>query len=433
MKKSPPLALLAFALVAGVVLRLIWPLDIEMKFDEAETFNFLRDWVRGDIAFPWVGQPSSNGLRHPGLGIWLFLFLGKAFFVEMIIDLARVPPVLAILNFFVLIGFAYGAFRQRARGYFLWAVALMAVNPFAVLLDRKLWHPSVMGIFVSGFLLAWLKRRSWVGSFFLGMFALLPGQIHMSGFFLVLGFFAFDLFRHRRAFFRAFCWPAMALGGALGLAPMVPWIYWIWQDVGKGGGVSSTFTRLFSLKFPNYWFTNAFGILGSYPFGNQVYQKPLYLVVTAALAMMMIAGIIIFFRRAVRFFRRRGQSAATQLEMFSCFGTGLIATFSLMHIPRYFTLCLGFAPFLSAVRSLSLLPRARLVLTGLILVQAVASCFLLSFVHYYEPPADNPGVPVGVFGLPARICGSCPVGPAFETIDGGSKLFPTKEIKKAEP
>lgn len=426
--------ILAAALLAGIVFRFLWPLDIEMKFDEAETFNYLRDWVRGDIAFPWVGQPSSNGLRHPGLGIWLFLFFGKLFSVETIVELARVPPVLAVLNMLLLLAFGHFCLRLRARWFLWWAVALMAVNPYLVLMDRKMWHPSVMGIFVSGFFLGWLKRRRPLGSFFLGLCALLPGQIHMSGFFLVLGFGLFDLIYNRWESLRTIRWPAFAGGFFCGLLPMLPWLYWLTDDLGKDGNVSSKLARIFGFKFQNYWLTNAFGVLGPYPFGTGIYFHPVYGMVLALSLLAAVAGGYLFVRRIIRFFRRKQRAEGTQAEMFSFAGTGLIAALSLMHIPRYFMLCLGYVPYLSAVRSILVLKRGRRILAGMLAVQAVASLFLLSYVHFMPFPADgNVERAYGVFGKPIRECGvNCDGTIKLDRISGGEEIVPVYQNKSGK-
>ncbi|MGZ3695034.1 MAG: hypothetical protein ACXWQO_12840 [Bdellovibrionota bacterium] len=410
--------------------RFYWPLDIEMKFDEAETFNFVRDWKRGDIAFPWVGQSSSNGLRHPGLGIWLFLIYGKLFFVETLVDLARVPPILAAANFLLLSLFAWFGLHGRARLNLFWALALMAVNPFLVLLDRKLWHPSVMGLFVSGFYIGWLKRASNWGSFFFGLFFLLPGQIHMSGFFLALGFVICDLIYNRREFFRTVRWPAFMGGFVIGFLPLIPWIYWLIEDLGKGGKVSSTIGRLCNFKFPNFWFSNAFGVIATYPFGTEIFGRNiLYALAMIICSLIMLVGGILFLRRAWRFLRRRERSSQSQIELFSFFGTGAIATISLMDISRYFTLCLGFIPYLSAVRSLMLLKRGRQLLVGLIVVQAVASACVLFYIHNNSRIINDEGRvvgrPLGVFGMPVRECGDC-TELKFERISGGYEIIKLK-------
>ncbi|MGE3261010.1 MAG: hypothetical protein AB7K68_04445 [Bacteriovoracia bacterium] len=431
LKSNRVFLFLAAAIFAGIIFRFLWPLDIEMKFDETETFNYLRDWRRGEISFPWVGQPSSNGLRHPGLGIWLFLLLGKVFPVETFVDLARIPPVLAVLNLALLLGFSWFALRGLARRYFLWTVALMAVNPFLVLMDRKLWHPSVMGLFVSVFFLAWMKRRSRWGSFFLGLFCLLPGQVHMSGFFVTLGFFLCDLLYNRFRTLRSVLWPAFGGGLLLSILPLAPWIYWLVADLGKGDSVSSKFSRLFGFKYPNYWFSNAFGVLGTYPFGTVPYRQPLYSGLAIILLLLAVAGGLMFFFRAWRFVRRRQRAELTQLELFASFGTGLIATLSLMHIPRYFTLCLGFVPFLSAVRSLSLFRYGKILLASLIVVQAAVSLFLLAHIHYQPYPQDKDFSAYGVFGIPVRECGNCDGVLKFERISGGEETVDTGKRKEA--
>lgn len=425
-RPSSALILLLLALAFGATLRLMWPLDIEFKFDEAETFTYLRDWRRGLISFPWIGQHSSNGLRHPGLGIWIFMIAGKIFPVETIVDIARLPPVLSLLNFLVLALFARLALSERSRIFWYQALAVMAVNPFAIFLDRKLWHPSLLGIFVTGVFLSWLRRRSSLGSFFLGFFLLLPGQIHMSGFFLVLGFFLYEFYWERWNTFRTIRLPAFFAGLSLSVLPMLPWLYWLANGHGGGPPVELKLVRLVGFKFLNFWFTNAYAVLGTFPFGWISYRNPLYVAAIAILALVLLPGAWIFVLRVKRFLQRRQRSEQTRMEQFTFLGTGTVATLSLMHIPNYFTLCMGFVPFLSLVRSLALLKHGRTLLLVLIVAQAVASFTLLSYVHNTWSSPDEAYALFGKFGMPIRNCGKCEVGPVLERISGGTQQYKVK-------
>ena len=424
--KHQTLLLLLAALAFGVTMRLVWPLDIEVKNDESETFNYLRDWSRGQIPFPWIGQHSSNGLRHPGLGIWIFLAGGKANGTETIVDLARIPPILSILNLCLLLAFARFALGERARQLWYQTVALMAVNPFLVLLDRKLWHPSVMGLFVSGFFLSWLKRGSRLGSFLLGVFFLLPGQVHMSGFFLTLGFALTQLLWDRWRAFRGMHLGFFLAGLVAGLLPLLPWIVWLAGDLGSGNPLSLNFWRFFSFKFLNFWFSNAYAMLVGFPFGHHLLRNPAYLAPSLLAALFLPFGVVIYFRRLHRFVKRRQRSALTRLEHFSFLGTGFLATFSLMHITNYFSLCLGFAPFLSVVRALNFHRRARALLLALVIGQAGMSLYLLHYVHNFSFVREGSSQKLGKFGLPIRDCGKCEGGPSLEKISGGEVVVPAK-------
>jgi hypothetical protein len=64
--------LLACALACGIVLRLIWPADMEWKADEQRMFS----WATAiGVTEPWpsLGMASGVALPNPGLSVWLFV------------------------------------------------------------------------------------------------------------------------------------------------------------------------------------------------------------------------------------------------------------------------------------------------------------------------------------------------------------------------
>src|SRR6185503_8598725 len=76
------------------------------------------------------------------------------------------------------------AFTAPARQLWFAGLALMSVNPIAIVLARKIWAQSLLPIFTVATLAAHAGRRSWAGAFIWGLVGALSGQIHMSGFFL---------------------------------------------------------------------------------------------------------------------------------------------------------------------------------------------------------------------------------------------------------
>jgi len=62
------LVTLAWALLAGAGLRLVWVDDMEFKADEVWTFQQTQQAGR-TAAFPWRGMPSSHGMENPGLSV----------------------------------------------------------------------------------------------------------------------------------------------------------------------------------------------------------------------------------------------------------------------------------------------------------------------------------------------------------------------------
>ena len=103
---------LACALACGIVLRMLWPADMEWKADEQ--WMFTRASAIG-ISEPWpsAGMPSGVAVPNPGLSVWIFVPLARV---------AGNPVTLAqfvqLINVMALLGFAVlGASRaHRALG-----------------------------------------------------------------------------------------------------------------------------------------------------------------------------------------------------------------------------------------------------------------------------------------------------------------------------
>jgi hypothetical protein len=82
---------------------------------------------------------------------------------------------------------------QREREPWLWAAALVAVNPYAVLMHRKIWPPSALPVFCLMPLAGWFYRdRRW-GAFAWGLGGMLAAQIHVGGLFFFAGLSAWTL------------------------------------------------------------------------------------------------------------------------------------------------------------------------------------------------------------------------------------------------
>ncbi len=113
-------------------------------------------------------------------------------------SLARAVQILAIAAIGVLVWFSYRCVPSGEREPWLWAAAILSVNPLAVLFERKIWPPSVLPIFVSFMLIAWWKRERFWGAFAWGLIGAWIGQIHMGAFFFAGGFAAWALLFDRK-------------------------------------------------------------------------------------------------------------------------------------------------------------------------------------------------------------------------------------------
>ncbi len=180
---------LGATLLLGVILRLVWPSDMEYKGDEM----FLFHHATGPDPFPWVGQTSGVGTSNPGMGIWVYSLIAKGLQPDSPVQLVRGVMVLNVIALVALAVFALKVVPPRQREPWLWGTALIAVSPLAVMFSRKLWIQSALPPFVIAMLFAWWRRGSRAGALAWGVLGAWLGQIHMTGFFFA-GAFAFGAF-----------------------------------------------------------------------------------------------------------------------------------------------------------------------------------------------------------------------------------------------
>jgi hypothetical protein len=238
-RTSPRLVALALLSIAiGAALRLAWPADMEFKGDERYVFE--RTQLDGGW-WPALGMPSSVGLRNPAMSVWVFVLLARAFRVTTAPGLGLAVMGLNVAALVLLFAFAMTFVAAVERDRWLWGLMLVAVNPLAVLLERKIWAPSVFPAFVLVFWAGWWRRHRAAGAFAWGLAGVLLGQIHMSGFFFaagVLGWEAVASWRGPNATARAGArirWGAWLAGSALGALPMIPWlVYFVHRPHSSG-------------------------------------------------------------------------------------------------------------------------------------------------------------------------------------------------------
>jgi hypothetical protein len=243
------------AVAAGLVLRLSYPLDIEFKADERWTFEQVRAALSGG-SWLWSGMPTSIGGLNPGASLWVFIPLGWLFGADTPPQLARGVQCMNSAALIALVLFALRSVRENDREPWFWAAALWAVNPVAVILERKIWPPSVLPLFTVAIIAAWWGRRGNIGSFLFALLSVLAAQIHLSVAFFAAALAIWSLADDRQSLR---IMPFVA-GAALGLLPAVPWIL-EWT-----GGLSST-RRLPIFHFWPKWLTQPFGFGSDYTLG----------------------------------------------------------------------------------------------------------------------------------------------------------------------
>ena len=403
---------LAAVVVLGAALRLVWLRDMEYKADEAWTFTRTQEVGRGE-PFPWLGMPSSVGIANPGLSCWIFVAVGRAFAVQEPTELARAVALLSIAAILVLIGFALTCVPSAEREPWLWAAALLAVNPLAVLFHRKIWPPSILPLFVSCLLIAWWRREQRWGACVWGLLGMCLGQIHLGGFFFAAGFAGWALLFERRRV----AWRAWLLGSILGGLPLLPWLHYAITGWGSRPIQHHTLVHAFEAAFWRRWVTEPLGFGLDYTLEGDFQDflrfpfwdgRPTYLVgLLHGLAL--VAGGMILFRAAWRGWRNRshrekrdvGRHSPTAFtQNAALWGYGLALTGSGLPIHRHYLIITYPLEFLWIAR-LALGPSpdgrrvGRALLSVLCAVQILLSASFLSYVHVRQTIHGEYGVAYG--------------------------------------
>ena len=409
-----PLAGLALALAVGAGLRLMFHGDIEWKADEQWSFFHARQML-GDGAWPPVGMPSSVGAPNPGLSIWVFAGLMRLANAQSPPDLAGAVQALNVVALVAFAAFALLAVPKPRREPWLWAAALWAVNPVAIILERKIWPPSVLPLASVALLWAWWYRRHPLAAFAWGVLGALMAQIHMGVSFLALALAAWTWLRDRKAF----PWRAWAAGSLVGALPAIPWLLAMLQ---RGTTGAHSHLTAPSVSFYMRWFAQFFGYGAQYTLGGKGFADYLAgprldgLACHAMLALQVvlaIAALIVAVRvvRAVLGHRRMplrtlllGDSPETMLISAAFWGYGgLLTVITFFGAGSYRHYMIVITPLMALWTAMAVIwacqgarrAGARSILATLVVCQALMSFGLLSYIH-------QKGVIPGEFGASWR-------------------------------
>jgi 4-amino-4-deoxy-L-arabinose transferase-like glycosyltransferase len=423
---------IVLALLAGATLRLIWPADIEYKADEAWTYQHSHD-----AELPWLGMPSSVDIPNPGMSLWVFVLLQRISGAADPPALAQAIQLLNVTALVLLVGFAFLHVPRGEREAWLWAAALVAVNPLAVLFHRKIWPPCVLPPLTLAMLYGWWYRQRRGLAFMWGLLGVCLGQIHMAGFFFAGGFVLWALL-FDRPWSERVAWRSWLLGSLLGALPMLPWLVHLLAQPNERPINPHRWVHAFELKFWVRWCTESFGLGINYTFGPYFRDflrypllggRPTYLV---AVLHCFAAGVamLLILRAATQLWRERrrwgalwiGRDSATAFTQNAAFwGFGLLLTLSCFSIHRHYMIVLFPLEFLWVARlalgaegrtgSVSCRVRAaqdpaasasgsprlgRALLLSLCLAQFLLSAHMLAFIHSRQNFADTEyGVPYG--------------------------------------
>jgi hypothetical protein len=247
-------------LIFGSLLRLIWPLDMEWKFDEKWMFAKALSIAQGHEPWPWLGMPSGVGLRNPGPSIWPFAAI--AHLAPSPVGMMFTIAVLNTLGLWALVLWVRRTWPKEHQALGMWGLALYAVTPLSLLFSRKIWAQDVLIVLVVPWLWGHRKRHGFAGALVWGLFGALLGQIHMSGFFAAAALLIVTLVQDRLRF-RALSIVGWLLGSVLGALTLLPWIAYVFSPEAQSAGHAG-----FSIKFFVEAVRHAWGLGLEYPLGH---------------------------------------------------------------------------------------------------------------------------------------------------------------------
>jgi 4-amino-4-deoxy-L-arabinose transferase-like glycosyltransferase len=314
--------------------------------------------------------------------------------------------ILNVLTLVALVAFVFRVVSTREREPWLYAAALVAVNPVAILFSRKLWIECLLAPFALAMLFAWWRRRTPGGAFAWGVLGLWLGQIHMTGFFLAPALVLWTALFDRRSV----RWRWWVAGCAVGAVPLIPWLVHLLSSHSAGAHNLSGILGSDG-NFWYFWLATPIGrpILTS--FGGEaakllawprVAGAPLHLVGLAE-DVSIVAAVVIFAKAVGAWVEGRrsagtrneqvGRSDTTLAVSAATVGFGILLTASGVVIWRHYVTVAFILPFLllalAGVRAGRL---GRRLLTLIIIAQAAISVGYLNYIH------TNGGAPGGDYG-----------------------------------
>jgi len=446
------------ALFIGAKMRLVWPGDLEYKSDESYMVERVQKAGRSE---PWpalgmVSGASLARLRNPGMSVWVYLLPARLLHAEDPLAMARITEWSSIAALLIWTGFALFCVNPVDREAWLWAVALIAVNPLQVELDRKIWAQCMFPLLDCALLIGWWYRREGWGAFLWGLTGAWAGQVHLSGFFFAAGLFLWTaLFERRLTAPEAATypglrpatskWPAWFAGSALGAVTLYPWIRYLLSL--HLAGATPEHPHGFPYRFWQLWVLDSLGLhmqtsltTASFLFLRfpTIAGRPTYLVLLLHAAVAAVA-LVIFGRAGLSMLRdkrswidrllgRTSQSAF--LVSASMWGFGFLMTVCYVWIhSHYLIIALPFA-FVWLARSALLsgnqpaeekarvrsLTRSRQLLAAVCGLELLLSVAFLCFIHV------NGGVPGSDYGIALRNIGTKSVQGAGASTSPGNPI-----------
>jgi len=407
----PLLIALALALIVGAVLRFTWNEDMEFKGDESWMFRTAMT-VGKTEPWPELGMPSGVGLRNPGMSVWVFVGLARVANAATPLHLDRAIVTLNVLALVLLALFIWREVPDDQKEAWAWAMALAAVGPIGLLLQRKIWAQSTLPALCVLFIWGWWRRDRWWGAALWGLVGAWLGQIHMSGFFYAFSFFVITAVV-RGPDRKKTKWPLWVVGSVLGAITLWPWLLYV--KSGQDHGPPWSWDVVSNLRFWRLAFSDMLGTGLDYSLGRAYFDFLRYprfaeelfpalymqgISLTCGLAIFGFAFVALWKKRAEwkvawRWPWRASESALGTLA--AIFGFGVLLTIFSVYVHRhYLIVTYPFEGLFLALLALKYAPKPRLWLAAIVLMQLGLSVTFLDYIH------TNGGAPGGDYGRAYR-------------------------------
>jgi len=256
--QSELLVIISFLLI-GSFLRFLWAADMEWKGDEICMFEQAQQIANGDLRLNLeCTQRSSIPIPHPYLGVWFFAAIAK--FSSDPIFMVRWVQGINVLTIWLFFGFIIWQIAKNHQRTWLWGLAIASVNPIAIILSRKIWIPDLLAPFCFLVFLGYWFRWTFWGCFLWGIAGILSAQIHMSGFFLIVGLLFWTIWHHYRQHnLQEIKWIGWLLGTFVGSLCLIPWLINILPTLGEHTDSINKSLNLFP-RFYLQWLTASLGV-----------------------------------------------------------------------------------------------------------------------------------------------------------------------------
>jgi hypothetical protein len=385
----------------GLILRVIWPADMEWKDDEKIMYAAARE-AFDNGTLPAAGMRSGGGIVNPGMSVGAFALI--AAFTNDPVAMNQVVQVLNVIGVLCFLLFVFLKVEKREKEIWLAGIALAAISPLAVIFSRKIWAQDILPIISFLVILTNAYRGKGWCAFLWGLSGALIGQIHMSGFFFAGGLFIFTLV-HDHVNKIKFRWGYWIAGSFLGSLTLIPWILFMLHNPQI---TRQSFMNIFQFNFFIYWFIDSQGLNVYYSLRRDFWQYlkepilfgvPTYLAAVAQLFLVATAVYTItkIFNLSKKVFQRIKQRtflveiftniSLTRFYLLSILlGLGVLMTLSGSTINPHYLICAF--PF-QYIFLAKVLEKNRILFRSVIIAQMIITITFLVFIH------TNKGAPNG--------------------------------------